>query len=43
MEGGQLLTQTEESLYWCGGITTAVDWHDYTGSVAGRQTLRALH
>lgn len=42
MEGGQLLTQTEESLYWCGGITTAMDWHDHVGSVAVRETLQAL-
>lgn len=42
IEGGQLLTQTEESLYWCEGITTAMDWHDHIGSVAVRETLQAL-
>lgn len=33
MEGGWSLTQTEESLYWCGGITTGAYWHDHAGSV----------
>ncbi len=35
LRGGQSLTQTEESLCWCGDITTGVDWHDHDGSVAG--------